>query len=195
MSKPRRKYECNVTELHMAKVINGWLDHQEKGSLVECMSKTTDEDSIMKPSFGNTVCINEPVVLFDGVCKLCAFWSRFLLRVDRDEYFKLCLVQSPEGQAILKQLNMPTDHFDTMVVVDGGRCFVQSDAFLHVMRRLPFPWPLFAAAKIMPRLIRDGLYDRIAFNRYRLFGKYDACVMPLPEHEARFFRFDDGAPA
>lgn len=149
----------------------------------------------MKPSFGNTAFINEPVVLFDGVCKLCAFWSRFLLRVDRDEYFKLCLVQSSEGQAILKQLNMPTDHFDTMVVVDGGRCFVQSDAFLHVMRQLPFPWPLFAAAKIMPRPIRDGLYDRIAFNRYRLFGKYDACVMPLPEHEARFFRFDDGAPA
>lgn len=149
----------------------------------------------MSQPFGDALLANERVVLFDGVCKLCAFWSRFLLRVDRGARFKLCMVQSLEGQAILKKLNMPTDHFDTMVVLDGGRCFVQSDAFLHVMRQLPFPWPIFVVAKVIPRAIRDWLYDRIAFNRYRMFGKYDACAMPLPEHEARFLRFDDAPPS
>ena len=62
---------------------------------------------------------NDCVILFDGVCKLCNAWSQFIIKYDTQQLFKLCSVQSPEGQSILKHFNMPTDHFDTMLYVEG----------------------------------------------------------------------------
>ncbi len=128
------------------------------------------------------------VVLFDGVCKLCGFWARFLIRFDRRGVFKLATVQSEEGAGILRWFGMPTDRFDTMVVVEGDWIFTKSDAFLRVMRRLPFPWFLAALGWVIPGFIRNWLYDRIAQNRYALFGKHEACLLPTPENQRRFLR-------
>ena len=131
---------------------------------------------------------NDRVVLYDGVCKLCGAWARFLIRHDRHHVFKLASVQSPEGQAILLWLGLPTDIFETMVLIEGPRPYFKSAAFLRVVMRLPLPWPLLAIAWIVPKPLRDWLYDRVALNRYRLFGKHDICVMPYPDHERRFLR-------
>ena len=132
--------------------------------------------------------LNDYVILFDGVCKLCNAWSKFIIKYDNRQHFKLCSVQSPEGQSILAHFNMPTEHFDTMLHVEGNQCFDKSDAFLNVVNKLGFPWRVLFVFKIIPTAIRNWLYDRIALNRYSLFGKYDSCMLPSKENENRFLK-------
>lgn len=129
---------------------------------------------------------NDRVILFDGVCKLCNSWSKFIIKYDKQCRFKLCSVQSPQGQDILSFFAMPTDHFDTMLYVEGNQSFDKSDAFLNVVKQLGFAWSLLYLFKLVPRGIRNWLYDRIALNRYRLFGKYESCMLPSKENEHRF---------
>ena len=128
------------------------------------------------------------VVLFDGVCKLCAAWVKFLIRFDRKHRFKLATVQSPEGQAILAWYGFPTDFYQTMLLVEGAEIYTKSAAFLRVMGRLPLPWPLACVAWPIPYFIRDWLYDRIALNRYKLFGRYQVCMVPDMDHDSRFLQ-------
>ena len=73
-----------------------------------------------------------------------------------------------------------------MLVVDGAKCYEKSDAFFYVMKTIGFPWKLLVILQIAPRFVRDWAYDRIALNRYKLFGKYDYCVLPNPDHEKRY---------
>ncbi|WP_189607362.1 thiol-disulfide oxidoreductase DCC family protein [Saccharospirillum salsuginis] len=120
----------------------------------------------------------ERIVLFDGVCKLCNAWVRFLLKFDTRKRFKLCSVQSEQGQSLLYALDMPTDRYETMVLLDRGRVWTQSDAFLKVVGQLPMPWPLLKVLYVVPGVVRNGLYDRIASNRYRWFGRQEACRVP-----------------
>ncbi len=131
---------------------------------------------------------NDSVILFDGVCKLCNTWSQFIIKVDTQQRFKLCSVQSPEGQNILRHFEMATDHFDTMLYVEGNQYFDKSDAFLNVINKLGLPWRLLYLFKVIPKGIRNWLYDRIALNRYYLFGKYDTCMLPSEENEHRFLK-------
>jgi predicted DCC family thiol-disulfide oxidoreductase YuxK len=75
---------------------------------------------------------------------------------------------------------------DYIVLVEGSTAYTRSSAFLRVMLRLPFPWPLAAAAWIIPALLRNWMYDRIARNRYRMFGRHDVCAAPTPDPQRRF---------
>ena len=145
-----------------------------------------------KLKYPPNVAENDCVILFDGVCKLCNVWTQFIVKVDTQQRFKLCSVQSPEGQIILTHFKMPTDHFDTMLYVEGNQVFDKSDAFLNVVKQLGLPWRLFYLFKILPKGIRNWLYDRIALNRYYLFGKYDTCMLPSEENENRFLKSDVG---
>lgn len=129
---------------------------------------------------------DDQIILFDGVCKLCNGWSRFIIRYDREHKFRLCSVQSPEGQAILQWFGYPMDVFETMLLVQGNRALERSDSFIAVMKQLPLPWRLAGLFRILPRVIRDWCYDRIALNRYWLFGKYDHCLLATPDHSQRF---------
>lgn len=126
------------------------------------------------------------VILFDGVCRLCSTWARFVIRFDRELHFKLATVQSEEGQAILSFFGLPLDEYETMLLVEGDRWYAKSDAFLRVVRRLPFPWPLLTCFRLIPSCLRDWVYDRIARNRYRWFGKYDTCRVPSATEQRRF---------
>lgn len=128
----------------------------------------------------------ERVVLFDGVCRLCNGWAKFLIRHDRERRLRLCSVQSAEGQAILAWFGLPTETFETMAYVEGEALFVRSDAVLRVVAQLPGAWRLLAGLRILPRVLRDWCYDRIALNRYCLFGRYDSCLLPDPDHARRF---------
>lgn len=129
---------------------------------------------------------DERVVLFDGVCRLCNGWAKLLIRHDRERRFRLCSVQSAEGQAILAWFGLPTDSFETMAYVEGARLFVRSDAVLRVVAQLPGAWHLLGGLRVIPRPLRDWCYDRIALNRYRLFGRYDSCLLPTADHAGRF---------
>jgi predicted DCC family thiol-disulfide oxidoreductase YuxK len=128
------------------------------------------------------------VILFDGVCKLCNAWSNFIIKHDKKHFFKLCSVQSDEGQQILKHFGLATDVYDSMIYVEGNTYYQQSDAFFQVIAKLGYPWKAVLVFHLIPGFIRNWLYDRIAFNRYRLFGKYDYCALPTADHEARYLR-------
>jgi predicted DCC family thiol-disulfide oxidoreductase YuxK len=126
------------------------------------------------------------VILFDGVCKLCNAWSNFIIQHDPQGVFKLCSVQSEEGQKILKHFGLSTEVYDSMLYVEGDQFYLQSDAFFKVAAQLRFPWKAVCIFRVIPKPIRNWLYDRIALNRYRLFGKYDYCSLPTADHEARY---------
>ena len=126
------------------------------------------------------------VVLFDGVCNLCNGWVRFLIARDRQARLRLASVQSDAGKAILAACGLPTDEFNTMVFLEKGRAYIKSTAFLRVVRHFPWPWPLLSAGRIVPRPVRDWLYDRVALNRYALFGRQEVCMVPTPEIRKRF---------
>ncbi|MBX9408374.1 thiol-disulfide oxidoreductase DCC family protein [Pseudomonas baetica] len=131
---------------------------------------------------------DETVVLFDGVCKLCNGWARFLIRHDHQRRVRLAAVQSPEGQALLAWAGLPVDQFDSMAVIRDRHYWERSDAFFEVIGQLPARWQPLKLLHVFPRGLRDWVYDRIALNRYRLFGKYDTCLVPNPDHEARFVK-------
>jgi predicted DCC family thiol-disulfide oxidoreductase YuxK len=126
------------------------------------------------------------VLLFDGVCRLCNGWARFVIRHDRHLRIRLATVQSAQGQALLAWAGLPVTAFDTMAVIRDRHYWVRSEAFFEVVRQLPGAWPLLRVLRLCPRRLRDWLYDRVALNRYRLFGRYDQCLLPSPDHRHRF---------
>ena len=129
---------------------------------------------------------HDQIVLFDGVCKLCNGWSKFLIKHDNDCRFKLCSVQSKEGQEILQWFGMPTDTYETMLLVQGNRAYVKSEAFLIIIGQLGRPWSYLSLFRYIHKSLRNWIYDRIALNRYFLFGKYDSCVLPAEKDKKRF---------
>lgn len=131
------------------------------------------------------------VLLFDGVCKLCNASVRFVIGHDAERRIKLASVQSPQGQALLAWFGLPTECFDSVVLIEGSRLSQRSEAFIRLMAQLPAPWRWLRLLRGVPRPLRDWVYDRIARNRYRWFGRYDVCLLPSPDHQGRFL---DDAP-
>lgn len=126
------------------------------------------------------------IVLFDEICVLCNGWAKFLIQYDRHAQFKLASVQSALGQEILKYYAMPTDHFDTMLVIKNAQVYSESTAFLKVIEELGIPFSCLKIAYFIPKFIRDFLYRKIALNRYRLFGTTDQCLLPSHENKKHF---------
>ncbi|MDX1801831.1 MAG: DCC1-like thiol-disulfide oxidoreductase family protein, partial [Marinobacter sp.] len=112
--------------------------------------------------------VHHPVVVFDGVCRLCNAWVRFLLRYDRQARYRLCPAQSETGQALLRRFGQPTDQYQSVLLVQGERVWLRSDAVLEILRGLPAPWCWLAALRMIPRPVRDAGYAFIARHRYRL---------------------------
>ena len=126
------------------------------------------------------------MLLFDGVCNLCNASVQWVLKRDRKGIFKFAALQSKTGQRLLQQLGFSQENFDTVVLVDGEKVFTRSDAPLEIARRLGGFWSLFSIFRIIPRFIRDAVYDWIARNRYRWFGRKEECMLPRPEWKSRF---------
>lgn len=125
-------------------------------------------------------------ILFDGVCNLCNTLVQFVIRHDPAGRFRFAALQSASGQALLSQHGLRTHDFDTFVYIRNGTAHTQSTAGLLVMRDLGGGWQLLYALIIVPRFIRDAVYAAIARNRYRFFGRKDACMIPTPELKSRF---------
>ncbi len=126
------------------------------------------------------------IVLFDGECNLCNGSVQFIIRRDKRRRFRFAALQSEAGQEILRKYRLPHDKISTVVLIAGNRVYTRSDAALGIARRLDGLWPLCYAGIAAPRFIRDQVYDFIARNRYRWFGKQEACMAPTPELRARF---------
>jgi len=125
-------------------------------------------------------------ILFDGVCNLCNGFVRFVIPRDPSARFRFAALQSSSAAAILREAGVTTPLPDSVVLVQDGRVYLRSDAALRVARGLRFPWPLAYGLVVVPRFIRDRLYDVVAAHRYRWFGRREVCMVPTPELSRRF---------
>ncbi|HEV7391523.1 MAG TPA: DCC1-like thiol-disulfide oxidoreductase family protein [Burkholderiales bacterium] len=127
-----------------------------------------------------------PLIVFDGLCIFCSAFIKMVLRHDRREAFRFVLAQSALGQALYQHYRLDTRVFETNLVIVDGRVYTKLDAFVQVAKRLALPWRLLAVVQVLPRFFADRLYDVIARNRYRLFGRTDHCMVPPQHVQTRF---------
>jgi predicted DCC family thiol-disulfide oxidoreductase YuxK len=126
-----------------------------------------------------------PLVVFDGECVLCSANARFVLGRDRRRRFRLTTAQGPLGAALYRHFGLPSDEEGTILVIDRGRLLTDSDAALAIPAGLGWPWRIAAAARIVPRPLRDRAYRMIARNRFRWFGRRETCWLPAPADSDR----------
>ncbi len=131
----------------------------------------------------------KPVVLFDGVCNLCNGSVLFIIKRDREAKFSFASLQSSFGQSQLRNFGLPVGELNTVFLIKNEKFFKKSDAALEIAKGMSGLWPALYVFKIIPSFIRNLVYDLIAKNRYRWFGKQDACMIPTPELKARFIDF------
>ncbi|WP_268122279.1 thiol-disulfide oxidoreductase DCC family protein [Roseivirga pacifica] len=129
---------------------------------------------------------NQDVLLFDGVCNLCNGAVNFIIDHDPIGHFKFAALQSDFGQEKLKALGYSQQNFDSLVLLSGDKVYKKSSAALRIAKKLSGLYPLLYVFIIIPPFIRHGIYDIIAKNRYKWWGKRDSCRMPTPELRARF---------
>jgi predicted DCC family thiol-disulfide oxidoreductase YuxK len=130
------------------------------------------------------------VILFDGVCNLCNGFVQFVIERDPVGRFRFGPLQSAAARELIAAGAASGTMLDSLVLVEGGRVFRQSSAALRVLRRLTFPWPLAYVLIVVPSPFRDWIYRIVARNRYRWFGRRDACMVPTPALRQRFIDAD-----
>lgn len=128
----------------------------------------------------------DDLVVFDGVCNLCTASVTFILRHEADARLRFVSLQSTAGSRLMRELGLDPEDAKTFVLLARGEAFVRSDAALRVCGYFKWPWKALAALRVMPRPIRDRAYDLVARNRYRWFGRTEACMVPTPDLRARF---------
>ena len=125
-------------------------------------------------------------VLFDGVCNFCNASINFVIDRDKKGVFKFAALQSDIGQVILKKYGLKQTNFDSIILEKEGKIYQKSDAALEIVRNMDGLWKVFYIFKIIPSFLRNPVYNLIAKNRYRIFGRTDACRIPTPKLKARF---------
>jgi predicted DCC family thiol-disulfide oxidoreductase YuxK len=127
-----------------------------------------------------------PVILFDGVCNLCSSAVQFVLKRDKKNVFRFASLQSSFGQNLLKQYHLPSKGFDSFIVLERQAVYTKSTAALRVVKQLSGAWPLLYIFSIIPAFISNTVYNFIAKNRYRWFGKKETCWIASPELKNKF---------
>ena len=128
---------------------------------------------------------SRPLIVFDGVCVFCSGFVRTVVRLDRKRRFRFATAQSPLGEALFRKHGLRTDSYDTSLTLVDNEAFTQLDGFIAVMAELGWPWRAAKALLVLPRPLRDRIYDRVAKNRYALFGRKDSCEIPSAELRQR----------
>ncbi len=129
----------------------------------------------------------KPVVLFDGVCNLCNGAVQFIIKNEKQPSFLFASLQSEFGQKFLKANQLDEKKFRTLFVLKpDGSHLSRSTAALWIAAKLRLPWKMLSVCWIVPRFLRDWVYDLVARYRYRIFGKKDACLIPSPDLKKRF---------
>ena len=136
--------------------------------------------------------VPDHLVLFDGVCVLCSRWVQFIIARDPAARFRFVAIQTPLGRNLARRFGIDAENPESNAVIVNGRACFKFDSVLAVLRELP-GWRWARIVCVVPRPIRDFVYDRIARNRYRVFGRRDTCLVPAPEVMRRFL--DSGAPS
>jgi predicted DCC family thiol-disulfide oxidoreductase YuxK len=127
---------------------------------------------------------DDDVILYDGVCVFCSRWVRFLVARDKERRFRFTAIQSGYGTRLARAFGINPDDPDTNAVVHRGEVFFKSDAALTVLSHLP-GWRWVRVLRLVPKRLRDAVYNLVARHRYRIFGKYEKCFVPDAEFRGR----------
>jgi predicted DCC family thiol-disulfide oxidoreductase YuxK len=134
--------------------------------------------------------MQQKILLYDGICKLCNGWLQFVIKRDPDIQIKLASIQSSIGKKLLQDFGYDVNELSTMVYIEEEQCWDKSDAFFKVIRQLKTPLKYWVIFKLVPKVIRNWVYDKIASNRYRLFGKYQSCPLITENDKAHHLNDD-----
>jgi len=126
------------------------------------------------------------VILFDGVCNMCNGFVQFVIKRDKKNVFQFASLQSKYGKGLLEHYHFNSVQYDTVILYDGNTVCTRTDASLRILNSLGGIWKLTAVLKVVPRFMRNPIYDMLARNRYKLFGKRDTCMVPTAELKAKF---------
>ncbi len=126
----------------------------------------------------------EAIVFFDGVCNFCNSSINFIIRNDKKGYFHFAALQSETAARLIPEINLEVP--ESVVLKEGLKIYTKSTAALRIAKRMDGLWPVFYLFIIIPKFLRDPLYDIIGRNRYRWFGKKESCMIPGPDIRSRF---------
>ena len=129
------------------------------------------------------------LILFDGVCVLCSGWVDFVIARDPAARYRFVAIQTPLGRRLAARFGIDADNPETNVIVASGRAHFKLESALVVLAEFP-GWRWTRIAYVLPKTARDFLYDRIARNRHRLFGRRETCLVPTPDVARRFISDD-----
>ena len=124
---------------------------------------------------------SHPVILFDGVCNLCSGAVQFIIKHDRKKLFRFASLQSKFGEEVMKHFDLPVDQYNSFILLEKEKIYTRSKGALKVAKKLNGLYFLLYASIIVPRFIRDAVYNFIARKRYNWFGKKETCWIPTPE--------------
>jgi predicted DCC family thiol-disulfide oxidoreductase YuxK len=126
------------------------------------------------------------IVLFDGVCNFCNAGVQFIIRKDNTDYFRFLALQSEKGKKIVEQFHLDPENIQTVILLENGKIYTRSTAAVRIARKLRGGWKLLYGFVIVPAFLRDWVYNIVAKNRYRWWGKQDSCMIPTPEVRKKF---------
>lgn len=126
------------------------------------------------------------LVLFDGVCNFCNHWVQFVMKRNKTGTLRFGTLQGETARRLLPEYGLDPEQLSSVVFISKGKAFTASTAALEICRHLDGSWKLLLLLKIVPRFLRDGVYNLFARYRYQWFGKKDSCVLPTPEQRSRF---------
>jgi predicted DCC family thiol-disulfide oxidoreductase YuxK len=129
---------------------------------------------------------DRPIIIFDGHCALCSGWARFVLRHDRRGLYRLLPAQTPLGRALYRHYGLDPADYETNILIADGVAWFKSEGSIRMAEGLGLPWSLAGLLRALPLSIRDALYQWIARNRLRLFGRRETCYRAESGHEHRF---------
>ena len=127
------------------------------------------------------------IILFDGVCNLCNGAIQFIIKRDKKDVFRYAALQSELGERLVKERSIDTSKVDSFVLIEPGTAYyIKSSAALEIANNFSGLWKLTQIFKWIPESIRNSIYDLVARNRYKWFGRKDQCMIPTPELQAKF---------
>lgn len=139
----------------------------------------------MNNSFSNLP-NDKKIILFDGVCNFCNFWVNYVIEKDKNDLFRFASLQSELGKSVLRQLNLSENILDTFVLLDEKKYFLRSTAALKVVKDIKSWLKVLYPLIILPGFLRDWVYNLVAKNRYKIFGKSEFCRIPSEEEKSKF---------
>jgi predicted DCC family thiol-disulfide oxidoreductase YuxK len=131
------------------------------------------------------------IILFDGVCNLCNSAVDFIIKRDKKNRFKFSSLQDNSVRKLLNESNLQEGYLDSIILISGDKIFFKSRAALEISKKLSGIWPLFYSLILIPAFIRDPVYEWIARNRYKWFGKKSTCRLPTEEEKSKFLSIQD----